>query len=67
MTAIEQRGDQYQVIVQITTNYRGSFNTLAFGEIRPYIGSLKDGRLDLVYFRDPHLEVGDPFQLWNLR
>ena len=45
--AIEQRGDQYQVIVQISTKYRGSFNTLAFGEIKPYSGSLKDSRLDL--------------------
>jgi hypothetical protein len=47
--AIEKRGDQYQVIVQINTKYRGSFNTLAFGEIKPYSGSLKDGRLDLIY------------------
>ena len=64
--ALEKPGDHYQAIVQITSNYRGSFNTLAFGEIKPYIGSLKDGRLDLVYFRDPHLEVGDPFPLWTL-
>ncbi|HTD16188.1 MAG TPA: hypothetical protein VK673_13485 [Chthoniobacterales bacterium] len=35
--AIEKRGDQYQVIVQIGTKYRGSFDTLAFGEIKPYI------------------------------
>jgi hypothetical protein len=63
---IEKRGDQYQVIVQISTNYRGSFNTLAFGEIKPYVGSLKDGRLDLVYFRDPHLGIGDQFPLWTL-
>jgi hypothetical protein len=51
--AIEKRGDQYQVIVQISTKYRGSFNTLAFGVIKPYSGSLKGGRLDLVYYRDP--------------
>ena len=65
--AIERRGDQYQAIVQISIRYRGSFNTLAFGEIKPYIGSLKDGRLDLIYYRDPGLEVGDPFPLWTLR
>ena len=53
--AIEKRGDQYQVIVQISAKYRGSFNTLAFGEIKPYVGSLKDSRLDLVYYRDPGL------------
>ena len=64
--AIEKRGDQYQVIVQIGTKYRGSFNTLAFGEIKPYTGALKDGRLDLVYFRDPGLNEGDPFPLWRL-
>jgi hypothetical protein len=65
--AIEKRGDQSQVLVQIGTKYRGSFNTLAFGEIKPYSGSLKDGRLDLIYYRDPGLEVGDPFPLWILR
>ena len=65
--AIEKRGDQYQVIVQISTKHWGSFNTLAFGEIKPYSGSLKDGRLDLVYYRDPGLAVGDQFPLWKLR
>ena len=43
------------------------FNTLAFGEIKPYSGSLKDGRLDLIYYRDPGLNVGDPFPVWTLR
>ena len=64
--AIEKRGDQYQVIVQISTKYRGSFNTLAFGEIKPYIGSLKYDRLDLVYYQNPGLNVGDQFRLWTL-
>ncbi len=53
VTAIEKRGDQYQVIVQISPKYRGSFNTLAFGEIKPHSGSFKDGRLDLVYHQNP--------------
>ena len=66
VVAIEKRGDQYQVIVQISTKYRGSFNTLAFGEIKPYIGSLNDGRRNLVYYRDPGLSVGDLFPLWTL-
>jgi hypothetical protein len=39
VTAIEKRGDQYQVIVQISPKYRGSFNTLAFGEAKPHSGS----------------------------
>ena len=64
--AIEKQGDQYRVIVQLSTKYRGSFNTLTFGEIKPHSGSLKDGRLDLVYYRDPGLGVGDPFPLWTL-
>ena len=67
MVVIEERGCQYQVVVQITTKYRGFFNTLAFGEIKPYSGSLKDGRLDLVYYRDPGLSVGDEFPVWTLR
>jgi hypothetical protein len=37
------------------------FNTLAFGEIKPYGGSLQHGRLDLVYYRDPGVNVGDQF------
>jgi hypothetical protein len=53
--AIEERGYQYQVIVQISTKYRVSLNTLLFGEIKPYSGSLKDDRLDLIYYRDPGL------------
>ena len=66
VTAIEKRGDQYQVIVQISPKYRGSFNTLAFGEIKPHSGSLKDGRLDLVYYQNPGLNVEEPFRLWTL-
>jgi hypothetical protein len=67
VVAIEKRNDQYfQVIIQIATKYRRSFNTLAFGEIKPYSGSLKDGRLDLVYYRDPGLKAGDQFPLWTL-
>jgi hypothetical protein len=65
--AIEKRGDLYQVIVQMGIKYRGSFNTLAFGDIKPYSGSLKDGRLDLIYYRDPGLNVGDQFPVWTLR
>jgi hypothetical protein len=67
VTAVEKQGDQYQVIVQISRKYRGSFNTLAFGELKPYSGSLKNGRLDLIYYRDPGLNVGDQFPVWTLR
>jgi hypothetical protein len=64
--AIEKRGDRYQVIVQISPRYRGSFNTLAFGEIKPHNGALRDGRLDLVYYQGPGFNIGDPFPLWTL-
>ena len=37
---IKKNGDHYQVIVQISPKYRGSFNTLAFAEIKPQSGSL---------------------------
>jgi hypothetical protein len=66
VVAMEERACQYQVVAQITNKYRGSFNTLAFGEIKPYSGSLKDGRLDLLYYLNPELNVGDPFPLWTL-
>ena len=66
VVAMEERACQYQVVVRITTKYRGSFNTLLFGEIKPYTGFLKNGRLDLVYYRDPGLSVGDRFPLWTL-
>jgi hypothetical protein len=66
VTAIDKSGAQYQVIVEISPKYRGSFNTLVFGEIKPHSGSLKDGRLNLVYYRDPGLSIGDPFSLWTL-
>jgi hypothetical protein len=47
VTAIDKSGAQYQAIVEISPKYRGSFNTLVFGEIKPHNGSLKDGRLNL--------------------
>ena len=66
VTAIEKPGEQYQVVVEIVPKYRGSFNTLVFGEIKPHSGSLKDGRLNLVYYQNPGLNIGDPFPLWTL-
>ena len=66
VTAIEKRGVHYQVVVEILAKYRGSFNTLVFGEIKPHSGSIKDGRLNLVYYQNPGLNIGDPFPLWTL-
>jgi len=66
VTAIEKRGVQYQVVVEIVPKYRGSFNTLVFEEIKPHSGSIKDGRLNLVYYQNPGLNIGDLFPLWTL-
>src|SRR6516225_7629525 len=66
VTAIEKRADQYQVVVQISPKYRGSFNTLAFGEVKPHSGALQHGRLDLLYYQNPGLSIGDRFPLWTL-
>jgi len=55
VTAIEKRGLQYQVIVEIVPKYRGSFNMFVFEDIKPHSRSLKDGRLNLVCYQTPAL------------
>jgi hypothetical protein len=47
--------------------YDGGIVSALVGEIKPYSGFLKEGRLDLVYYRNPELNVGDPFPLWILQ
>ena len=65
--AVDQQGDKYLVVIQILLRrYRGSFNTLTFGETKPFIGSYHNGRLDLVYTKDPGLKKGTPFPLWRI-
>jgi hypothetical protein len=67
VSAIDKQGDKYLVIVQVLLRkYRGSFNTLAFGETKPLIGSYHNGRLDLVYCVDPGLETEGAFPLWRI-
>ena len=68
VVAAEKQGLHYQVIVQIgIPKYRGSFNTLVFGEKKPYRGSLKEGWLELLYHQDPGFRPGESFPLWSLR
>jgi hypothetical protein len=65
--AVEKKGDKYLVIIQIMIRkFRGSFNTLTFGEKKPSVGSCRNGRLDLVYYIDPGLKTGGPFPLWRI-
>ena len=66
VTAIGKQGQQYRAVVQIRSKYQGSVTTLVFGELKPHSGSLKEGRLDLVYYQNPGLNAGDPFPLWTL-
>ena len=66
--AVENLADQYRVFVRIgLAKYRGSFNTLKFGEKKPFTGFCRDGQLDLVYFQDPGLEAGESFPLWTIQ
>jgi hypothetical protein len=60
--------DQCRVIVHIgKTRYRGSFNTLKFGDNKPFIGSCNGSQLDLLYHKDPGLAVGQSFPLWSIQ
>jgi hypothetical protein len=66
--AVHNLGSQYRVIVRIGfPRYRGSFQTLKFGERKPFMGFTHNGLLDLVYHEDPHLKAGQPFPLWTIQ
>jgi hypothetical protein len=55
----EKRPDQYCVTVEIElSNFRRSFNSLRFGDQIPFSGSLRDGTLELRYYQDPGVKVG---------
>ena len=61
----ERRDDQYCVTVEIELpNFRRSFNSLRFGDQIPFSGSYRDGKLELRYYQDPGLEIGQQFPLW---
>ena len=61
----EKRGDRYFVTVEIELpNFRRSFNSFRFGDQIPFSGSYRDGKLELRYYQDPGLEIGQQFPLW---
>ena len=65
--AIDRQSDRYHVIVRLgLARYRGSFDTLVFGENKPFVGSCHEGRLDLIYLQDPGLHAGQEFPLWTI-
>ncbi len=64
---VDKQSSQYRVLVQIELEkYLGSFNTLRFGETRPFTGSCHHSQLDLFYYRDPGLKAGKVFPLWTI-
>jgi hypothetical protein len=66
--AVDKNADRHRIIVRIALRkYRGSFNTLKFGENKPLMGSCRDGRLELIYFQDPGLKEGESFPLWTIQ
>jgi hypothetical protein len=66
--AVDKEADRHRIIVRIRLRkYRGSFNTLKFGANKPLMGSCHDGRLDLIYYRDPGLKEGQSFPLWTIQ
>ncbi len=61
----EKRADRYCVTVEIDLpNFRRSFNCLRFGDQIPFSGSCRDGKLELRYYQNPGLEIGQQFPLW---
>jgi hypothetical protein len=68
VVAVGKEANKHRIVVRIALRkYRGSFNTLKFGENKPLMGSYHDGRLDLIYFRDPGLIEGQAFPLWTIQ
>jgi hypothetical protein len=66
--AVGKEANKHRIVVRIVLRkYRGSFNTLKFGENKPLMGSCYHGRLDLIYFRDPGLKEGQSFPLWTIQ
>jgi hypothetical protein len=66
--SVDTQSDQHRILVRILLRkYKGSFNTLKFGENKPLMGSCHDGQLDLVYCRDPGLKEGQSFPLWRIQ
>ena len=68
IVAVGKDADKHRIVVRIVLpKYRGSFNTLKFGEKKPFTGFTHNGQLDLVYHKDPHLKAGQPFPLWTIQ
>src|SRR5260221_4595134 len=61
----EKLCNRFCVTVEIElSNFRRSFNSFRFGDQIPFSGSYQDGKLELRYYQDPGLEIGQQFPLW---
>jgi hypothetical protein len=68
VVSVDRQGDLYRIIVRMQRiRYRGSFDTLVFGENKPAVGSSQGGRLKLIYYRNPGVSEGDAFPLWTIQ
>ena len=64
---VDKQSSQYRVLVQIERDkYLGAYRTLRFGESKPFPGTCYHGQLDLFYYRDPGLKLGQSFPLWAI-
>jgi hypothetical protein len=64
--SVGKEANKHRIVVRIVRQYRGSFNTLKFGENKPLMGSCHESRLDLIYSRNPGLKEGEAFPLWTI-
>jgi hypothetical protein len=63
---VDRLADQYLITVKVRQNHRCKFDMLDFGEIKPHVGSYRNGWLDLAYDENPNLKAGQSFPLWTV-
>jgi hypothetical protein len=64
---VDRLGDQFLITVRVgSENYKGTSDSLSFGENKPHVVSYRNGWLDLVYYENPGLKAGKSFPLWTI-
>lgn len=62
---VDRSCDEFLVSVWVgCESFQGSFDSLSFGEIKPYFGSYHYGWLDVAFRQNPGLKTGQEFPLW---
>jgi hypothetical protein len=68
VVSVHRQGDRYRIILQKQPiKNRGTFDNLVLGENKTTVGSSQDGRLKLIYYRNPGVNEGDAFPLWTIQ